>query len=287
MFLTELYEARQPKHAAFCFGRMNPPTIGHGKLLATTHKAARGGDYFIFVSHTQDKKNNPLDYNTKVKFIQRMFPKYADHVSVGGLRTIMDIAGFLYDHGYTDITFVAGSDRLDAFKKLLTDYNGIEGGNIYYKFNNINFVSSGERADGAEGVEGVSASQARAAAMSNNLAAFTTATGAGQLAPRLFTAVRNGMGLTESQVDEHIIKHGSQYRILGKKSGKNLGTFSTKAAAKKHEREIQYFKHANEDASGYIPKNKREAKDPRWSNALTVDVHPDTPNKNLRAFKLA
>jgi len=287
MFLTELYESRQPKHAAFCFGRMNPPTIGHGKLLATTHKAARGGDYFIFVSHTQDKKNNPLDYNTKVNFIQRMFPKYADRVSVGGLRTIMDIAGFLYDHGYTDVTFVAGSDRLDAFKKLLTDYNGIEGGNIYYKFNNINFVSSGEREDGAEGVEGVSASQARAAAISNNLAAFTTATGAGRLAPQLFTAVRNGMGLTESQVDEHIVKHGSQYRILSKKTGKNLGTFPTKAAAKKHEREIQYFKHANEDASGYIPKNKKEAKDPRWSNALTVDVHPDTPTKNLRAFKLA
>jgi len=42
-----------------------------------------------------------------------------------------------------------------------------------------------------------------------------------------------------------------------------------------------------EDASGYIPKNKKEARDPRWSNALTVDVHPDTPMKNLRAFKLA
>ena len=157
---------------------------------------------------------------------------------------------------------------------------------VAYKFNNINFVSSGEREDGAEGVEGVSASQARAAAMSNNLAAFTTATGAGRLAPQLFTAVRNGMGLTEAQVDEHIVKHGSGYRLLSHK-GKNLGTFPTKAAAEKHEREVQYFKHANEDASGYIPKNKREAKDPRWSNALTVDVHPDTPQKNLRAFKLA
>jgi len=286
MLLTEIYESKQSKHVAFCFGRMNPPTIGHGKLLATTHKAGRAGDYFIFVSHTQDKKNNPLDYNTKVNFIQRMFPKYADHVSVGGLRTIMDIAGFLYDHGYTDVTFVAGSDRLDAFKKLLTDYNGIEGGNIYYKFNNINFVSSGEREDGAEGVEGVSASQARVAAMSNNLAAFTTATGAGRLAPQLFTAVRNGMGLTESQVDEHIVKHGSQYRILSKKTGKNMGTFPTRAAAEKHEREIQYFKHANEDASGYIPKNKKEANDPRWSNALSVDVTPETPTKNAKALRL-
>jgi hypothetical protein len=42
----------------------------------------------------------------------------------------------------------------------------------------------------------------------------------------------------------------------------------------------------NEDASGYIPKNKREAKDPRWSNALSIDVTPETPRKNAKAFKL-
>ena len=41
-----------------------------------------------------------------------------------------------------------------------------------------------------------------------------------------------------------------------------------------------------EDASGYIPKNKREAKDPRWSNALSVDVTPSTPTKNAKALKL-
>jgi hypothetical protein len=286
MFLTEIYESKQSKHAAFCFGRMNPPTIGHGKLLATTHKAAQGGDYFIFLSHTQDRKDNPLDYNTKAQFVKRMFPKHADHVSVGGLRTIMDIAGFLYDHGYTHVTFVAGSDRLESFQKLLTSYNGVEGKNVYYKFAKIDFISSGDREDGAEGVEGVSASQARAAALANNMEAFTQATGAGRLAPKLFKAVRAGMGLTESQVDEHIVKHGSQYRILSKKTGKNMGTFPSKAAAEKHEREIQYFKHANEDASGYIPKNKKEANDPRWSNALSVDVTPATPYKNAKALRL-
>jgi hypothetical protein len=239
MFLTELYEARQPKHAAFCFGRMNPPTVGHAKLLATTHKAARGGDYFIFLSHTQDPKDNPLDYNTKVKFIQRMFPKHADHISVGGLRTIMDIAGFLYDHGYTDVTFVAGSDRLEAFKKLLNSYNGVEGKNVYYKFNSINFVNSGDREDGAEGVEGVSASQARAAAMANDMQAFVQATGAGRLAPALFKAVRKGMGLKEDAA-----------------------------------------------GVGVVATNKKMARDPRYSTSMTVDVHTDTPQKNLRAFKL-
>ena len=282
MFLTELFEQQTNKHAAFCFGRMNPPTVGHAQLIDTVAKASRGGDYFVFVSQTQDSKKNPLSYETKVKFIKALFPSQASHIVYAPeLKTIMQVAQWLYNAGYRAVTFAAGSDRLDSFKKLLTDYNGKEGGNVYYKFDSINFVSSGDRDPDADGIAGVSASSAREAASQGNFEAFAQATGAGKLAKPLYDAVRKGMLL------EHIVKHGSEYRILSKKTGKNMGTFPSKAAAKKHEREIQYFKHANEDASGYIPKNKREAKDPRWSNALTVDVHPDTPNKNLKAFKLA
>ena len=282
MFLTELFEQQTNKHAAFCFGRMNPPTVGHAQLIDTVAKASQGGDYFVFVSQTQDSKKNPLDYATKVKFIKALFPDQASHIVYAPeLKTIMQVAEWLYNAGYRAVTFAAGSDRLDSFKKLLTDYNGKEGGNVYYKFDSINFVSSGDRDPDADGIAGVSASSAREAASQGNFEAFAQATGAGKLAKPLYDAVRKGMLL------EHIVKHGSEYRILSKKTGKNMGTFPSKAAAKKHEREIQYFKHANEDASGYIPKNKKEAQDPRWSNALTVDVHPDTPNKNLKAFKLA
>lgn len=282
MFLTELFEAQTPKHASFCFGRMNPPTVGHAQLINTVAKSSQGGDYFVFVSQTQDSKKNPLDYATKVKFIKALFPDQASHIVYAPeLKTIMQVAEWLYNAGYRAVTFAAGSDRLDSFKKLLTDYNGKEGGNVYYKFDTINFVSSGDRDPDADGVAGVSASSAREAASRGDMAAFAQATGAGKLAPALYQAVRKGMLL------EHIVKHGSDYRILSKKTGKNMGTFPSKAAAKKHEREIQYFKHANEDASGYIPKNSKEARDPRWSNALTVDVKLNTPNKNLRAFKLA
>ena len=282
MFLTELFEQQSNKHAAFCFGRMNPPTVGHAQLIDTVAKAAQGGDYFVFVSQTQDSKKNPLDYATKIKFLKALFPDQASHIVYAPeLKTIMQVAEWLYNAGYRAVTFAAGSDRLDSFKKLLTDYNGKEGGNVYYKFDSINFVSSGDRDPDADGIAGVSASSAREAASQGNFEAFAQATGAGKLAKPLYDAVRKGMLL------EHIVKHGSEYRILSKKTGKNMGTFPSKAAAKKHEREIQYFKHANEDASGYIPKNKKEAQDPRWSNALTVDVHPDTPNKNLKAFKLA
>jgi len=362
MLLSQLFEAINKQHAAFCFGRMNPPTVGHGQLIDTVAQAAAGGDYFIFTSQTQDSKKNPLDYATKVKFIKAMFPQQANHVVYDpSLKTIMQVAVWLYNKGYRKVTFVAGSDRLENFKELLTKYNGVEGPAGMYKFDSIDFVSSGDRDPDADGIAGVSASAAREAAKAGNLAAFAQATGAGELAEPLYLAVRKGMLLDEGwkgalagaaliggiggamyaqpqpyveidgvnwrltsrtpgilahpkvvtaadgkkyqiwrgaknrhlahpiddkQVDEHIVKHGSGYRLVSKKTGKNLGDFPTKAAAQKHEREVQYFKHTNEGASGYIPKNKREAKDPRWSNALTVDVHPDTPNKNLKALRL-
>ena len=236
MFLIEVFKEKSRKHVAFCFGRMNPPTIGHARLLNTTARASAGGDYYIFLSHTQDSKKNPLDYNTKIDFVKSMYPQHAEHVSYGSLRTIMEIMEFLYHNNYTDVTYVCGNDRLPAFKELLNKYNGVEGGKTYYKFNNIDIVSSGPRDPDDDGVAGASASAARDAAEQGNKEEFKKITGAGRYAPQLYKAVRKGM--------------------------------------------------LKEDASGYIPKNKREAKDPRWSNALSVDVTPKTPYKNAQALKL-
>ena len=239
MFLIEVLKDKPRKPVAFCYGRVNPPTIGHARLFNTTARASMGGDYFIFLSHTQDPEKNPLDYNTKVDFVKAMFPQHADHVSVGtGLRTIMQVMEFLYHHGYTDITYVAGNDRLPTFKELLNKYNGVEGGKTYYKFNTIDVVSSGPRDPDDDGIAGVSASAARKAAMKEDFEKFKEITGAGRYAKQLYRAVRKGMNIF------------------------------------------------NEDASGYIPKNEREAKDPRWSNALSVDVTPETPRKNAKALRL-
>ena len=235
MFLIEVFKEKPRKSVAFCFGRMNPPTIGHARLLNTTARASAGGDYYIFLSHTQDSKKNPLDYNTKVDFVKSMYPQHAEHVSYGGLRTIMEIMEFLYHNNYTDITYVCGNDRLPAFKELLNKYNGVDGGKTYYKFNSIDIVSSGPR-DPDDGIAGASASAARAAAEAGDKEEFKKITGAGRFAPQLYKAVRKGM--------------------------------------------------LKEDASGYIPKNKKEAKDPRWSNALSVDVTPTTSTKNAQALKL-
>ena len=236
MFLIEVFKEKPRKPVAFCFGRMNPPTIGHARLLNTTARASAGGDYYIFLSHTQDSKKNPLDYNTKVDFVKSMYPQHAEHVSYGSLRTIMEIMEFLYHNNYTDVTYVCGNDRLPAFKELLNKYNGVEGGKTYYKFNSIDIVSSGPRDPDDEGVAGASASAARAAAEAGDKEEFKKITGAGRYAPQLYKAVRKGL--------------------------------------------------LKEDASGYIPKNKKEAKDPRWSNALSVDVNPKTPYKNAKALRL-
>jgi len=276
MFLNELFEAIDKRHASFCFGRMNPPTIGHAQLIDTVVRSAHGGDYFIFSSQSHDAKKNPLDYQTKVKFLKALFPNQAGHIVQDlRLRTIMQIAEWLYNKGYRSVTFVAGSDRLDSFKELLEKYNGAEGGNVYYKFDAINFISSGDRDPDDEGIAGVSASAARAAAKANDIAAFAQATGAGELAKPLFHAVRKGMLL------EHIVKHGSGYRLVSKKTGKNLGDFPSKAAAKKHEREVEYFKHMDE-ASGVV----KGGNDPRYVMGLTVDVRPETLGKEMKAFGL-
>ena len=197
MLLNELFEAGT-KHVTFCFGRMNPPTIGHKQVLDTMK--SQGGEMKIFVSQSQDKKKNPLDYGTKIKFIKEMFPQYANNVvENAALNTIGKVASYLHEQGYNAATFVAGSDRLEDMKSLITQYNGVEGkAHGFYKFDVIDFASSGDREDGAEGVAGVSASGARAAAANNDFKGFQEATGAGELAKPLFAAVRKGLGINES-----------------------------------------------------------------------------------------
>jgi hypothetical protein len=190
--------AGAPKHAAFCFGRMNPPTVGHAELLRKTAEAAMNGEYYIFASKTNDKKDNPLPYRVKLEFLHEMFPEYSSHiVEDEAIKTPLLAADWLYSKGIRAITMVAGSDRLEQYQKLMTAWNSEE---IRQKYNRepciINFVSSGDREDGAEGIAGVSASGARAAAKAGNLDAFKQTTGTdGELATKLFNAVRNGLGL--------------------------------------------------------------------------------------------
>ena len=227
MLLHELFEA-ETKHVTFCFGRMNPPTIGHAEVFKTM--SSQGGEMKIFVSQSQDKKKNPLDYATKIKFIKEMFPQYAkDVVENAGLNTIGKVASYLHEQGYNAVTFVAGSDRLEDMKNLLTQYNGVEGkAHGFYKFDVIDFASSGDREDGAEGVAGVSASGARAAAANNDFEAFQESTGAGELAKPLFAAVRKGMGI-KGEVEEDISRRSFLRGAGALATGAALGATGAKA----------------------------------------------------------
>jgi hypothetical protein len=197
MKLFDLFEDDK-KSVAFCFGRMNPPTIGHRQVFDTLAKTNK--NYRIFVSPAQTpKKDNPLDFATKVKFIKAMFPQHAAKVSDdAGLNTVMKVAVFLFDQGYTDVSLIAGSDRLEGFEKLLNQYNGVESAHGFYKFDNINLVSSGDRDPDAEGLEGISASAARQAARDGDLEKFAAVTGARDLSEELYNAVRLGLGIKKN-----------------------------------------------------------------------------------------
>jgi hypothetical protein len=194
MLLNELFE-QESKHVAFCFGRMNPPTIGHEQVFKTLSEV--GGDYKIFLTMTQDKKENPLSWDEKIKFVKAIHSTYADHVSTeSSLNTIGKVCSYVYDLGYRNITFVAGNDRLPQFKKIIDPYNGVEGkAHGYYKFDTIDYQSSGARDPDSPGIEGVSASKAREKAVNNDLKGFAEATGAGQYAEALYNAVREGLGI--------------------------------------------------------------------------------------------
>ena len=189
--------------AVFTFGRLNPPTTGHGKLIDAMSKQQSknaGSKMHVFVSHSQDAKKNPLDYKRKVAYIRKMFPKYAKNITTDKSRTIFEVAVSLYNRGYKSIVMVVGSDRVAEFEKLLNEYNGVKSRHGYYGFDNIEVISAGERDPDAEGLEGMSASKMRKAAMDGDLDSFKQGVPADfKDAEKLYKDVRKSMGIREEK----------------------------------------------------------------------------------------
>ena len=158
------------KSVAFSFGRFNPPTIGHEKLMDNTRRANR--NYRIYASQSQDAKNNPLKFRNKVAIMKSMFPAHARKISSDKMTTAIDAMVQLYKEKHTDVVMVVGSDRVGEFDKLLKAYNGKRARHGYYKFKSIRVVSAGERDPDAEGVSGMSASKMRKAAQDNDYKSF-------------------------------------------------------------------------------------------------------------------
>jgi hypothetical protein len=175
------------------FGRFNPPTVGHEKLLKAARKAATGGDLKIYPSRTQDPKKNPLDPDMKISFMKKMFPDFEENIiNDPEMKSIFDVLVAANESGYANVNIVVGSDRQSEFENLAQKYNG-----ELYEFDLIRVISAGVRDADAEGVEGMSASKMRKAVIEDDFDSFRRGT------PKtlddgdtkaLFDAVRQGMG---------------------------------------------------------------------------------------------
>ena len=189
----EMHEAKG-KSVAFAFGRFNPPTIGHEKLINKV-KSLPTNDYKIYLSRSNDPKKNPLSPRDKLSIMKKMFPSHARNIEINQTNMVLDIATLLYKKGYSDVTMVAGSDRVREFETILKKYNGVSSRHGMYDFESIKVVSAGERDPDAEGASGMSASKMRAAAAKGDLNNFKKGLPSGVDADSIMKQVRKGMNL--------------------------------------------------------------------------------------------
>jgi hypothetical protein len=180
------------------FGRFNPPTVGHEKLLKSAKKVSVGGDLKIYPSRTQDPKKNPLDPDMKISFMKKMFPDFEENIiNDDEMKSIFNVLIAAAESGYKNVKIVVGSDRQAEFENLAQKYNG-----DLYNFDLIRVVSAGVRDADAEGVSGMSASKMRKAVMDDDFESFrrgTPKTLDDGDARSLFDAVRQGMGAKKSK----------------------------------------------------------------------------------------
>ena len=183
------------------FGRFNPPTVGHEKLLGAARKAAAGGQLKIYPSRSQDPKKNPLDPDMKISYMKKMFPDYEEEIiNDGEMKTIFDVLKTAEADGFKNVNIIVGADRQAEFENLAQKYNG-----DLYNFDLIRVISAGVRDSDAEGVEGMSASKMRKAVSDDDFDAFRRGTPKGLKdadAQAVFDAVRTGMKGKKKKVKE-------------------------------------------------------------------------------------
>lgn len=176
--------------AVFTFGRMNPPTIGHEKLVNKITDIANLIDAkpLVYLSHKQDSKSNPLSYLSKMFIAKQAF---GDVMKLSEANTIISVLQEL-EHHYDNIMLVVGSDRVDEFETLLHKYNSKE-----YKFKSIMVVSAGDRDPDSSDVDGMSASKMRALAEIGDIESFEAGlpTNAQSLCELVMNEIRKGMNV--------------------------------------------------------------------------------------------
>ena len=206
MKFIDFLQEQKEEHAVLAFGRMNPITSGHEKLVKTVKDIAKdvGGSHHIVLSHTQDSQKNPLSGAQKLKHAERAFQGTNFSVSSKEHPTFLQHAAKLHKQGVTHLHMVAGSDRVPEYKKKLAQYNGKHEGALY-NFKKITVHSAGQRDPDAEGVSGMSASKMREHAKNNKFTEFKKGVPSSmshEHAKQMYNDVRKGMSLKESIDDE-------------------------------------------------------------------------------------
>jgi len=197
------YLIEEEKTVFFTFGRMNPPTTGHEKLMNELSKKSGKNPYRVYLSQSTDKKKNPLDFKYKVKTVRKFFPKHARSVMLDKkVKTVFDAVTEMYNDGFKNIAMVVGSDRVNEFNTLLNKYNGVKGRHGLYNFNKINVISAGDRDPDADDVSGMSASKMRSLANEGDFTQFSQGLPrnvSNSDAKKVYNEVRKGMGLKEQK----------------------------------------------------------------------------------------
>ena len=171
-FVDVIVEA-QERHAAMAFGRLQPPTTGHAKLVDKVKSVAAKykASHHVVLSHTNDAKSNPLTAAQKVKHAKRFFPNTNITTSSREHPTFLHQAKKLYQAGNTHLHMIAGGDRIPEFKSLLNKYNGTHKGAMF-NYKSIKLHNAGARDPDAKGTAGMSASKLRGHATSGNYNKF-------------------------------------------------------------------------------------------------------------------
>jgi len=221
-FIDFLREQKE-NHAVLAFGRMNPITSGHEKLVKTVKDLAKkvGGSHHIVLSHSQDSQKNPLSGAQKLKHAERAFPDTNFSVSTKEHPNFLKQAEKLHHAGVTHLHMVGGSDRVAEFKKTLKKYNGTGEGKLF-NFKKIEVHSAGDRDPDAEGVSGMSASKMREHAKNNKFTEFKKGVPSSmshEHAKQMYNDVRKGMSLKEDlnlDFEEELLNEGVHDKAIFK-----------------------------------------------------------------------
>ena len=284
------------------FGRFNPPTVGHLQLMDTAASSAEQdqSDYIIVPSRSQDAKKNPLDADTKIFYMRKMFPQHSERIyNDVNMRTIFDVLKKAHNDGYSSVRIVGGSDRVKEFDKLANNYNG----NLY-QFDNIEVISSGDRDPDSDGVEGVSASRMRLASVEGDFKTFRAGLPpevSRKEAMELFDVLRQSMGIEEIQQEGYDVweiapkfdAHTLRENYISKKIfqiGQLVENMNTGLVGRIIRRGTNYLICVTENGMMFKSwiKDMMETKkytEVRMDSSMRDEIHPNTLVGTLGAFK--